>query len=70
MIYRFFLLIVGINICSISIMFDLAYLNLLTWGFSFFDYLKFIFTRLECVMFFIGVLLIYISIRKILSKLV
>ena len=50
--------------CAMSIMFDVLYLNLLTMGFSFFDYIKYIFTKLECLLILPGVILIVLSLRK------
>ena len=49
---------------SYSLMFIIIYLNLLKMGFSFLDYLKYIFTRFECLMIFLGIILIYLSFRK------
>lgn len=68
MILKLFCLIIGINICAISLMFCLIYLNLLTFGFSFWGYIKFIFSRLEILMFIIGLLLIYISIHNFIKN--
>lgn len=40
----------------------IAYLNLLTTGYSFADYLTFISSRVECYLFFIGMAMSWISI--------
>ena len=56
--------ILGIFMTSYSLMFIIIYLNLLKMGFSFLDYLKYIFTRFECLMIFLGIILIYLSFRK------
>ncbi len=56
--------LLGIFLTSYSLMFIIIYLNLLKMGLSFFEYLKYIFTRYECLMFFVGIILICISMRK------
>lgn len=55
---------VGIVLCSIAVFFSIIYLNLLTIGYSFLEYVKFINTRLECLIFYIGVILIIISLER------
>jgi hypothetical protein len=40
------------------------YLKLLKMGLTFFEYLKYIFTRVECLTIFLGIILIYVSLRK------
>lgn len=48
----------------IGLSYILIYLNLLVMGFSFFDYLKYIFTKKECLLFFLGYILIIVLIKK------
>ena len=63
-------LIIGIILCSISIFFIIIYLNLFTMGYSFIEFVKFINTRLECLLFYIGLILIIYSLeRKIKNEL-
>lgn len=50
--------ILGIILCSIGCMFIFLYLNLLTIGYSFFDFIKFISTKLECLLLVVGIILI------------
>ena len=57
-------LTLGIILCSISIFFIILYLNLFTMGYSFLDFVKFINTRLECLLFYIGVILIIYSLER------
>ena len=64
MIIRIIFFIFGILITSISICFITIYLNLLNMGYTFYEYLKLVFTRLECIMFFIGIFFIFISMFK------
>ena len=61
---RILLYILGILIVSISISFIIIYLNLLNMGYSFLDYVNFIIRRIEVVIIIVGVLLLFISLRK------
>ena len=63
-------LFLGIILCSISLFFTILYLNLFTMGYSFFKFVKFINTRFECLLFYVGIVLIIYSIeRKIKNEL-
>ena len=42
-------------------MFIIMYLNLINMGYSFFDFFYFIIKRIECLMFFLGIILIVVS---------
>lgn len=53
----------GIIISSIGLMFIFLYTNLLTLGYSFFGFVKFISTRIECLLFLIGILIIYLTMK-------
>ncbi len=64
MLKKIFCFLLGMFLTSYSLMFIIIYLNLLKMGLSFFEYLKYIFTRYECLMFFVGIILICISMRK------
>lgn len=64
MIKKILLCLVGIFLTSYSLMFIIVYLNLLNMGYSFIEYIKYIFTHIECLLIFLGILLIYISLRK------
>ena len=61
---RFFFFLVGFGLTLIGCIYILIYLNLTTIGYNFFDYVKFIIKRPECLISIIGVLLIYLSIPK------
>ena len=54
------LFFVGIIFCSISIFFCIIYLNLLTIGYSFLEYVKFISSRLECLNALFGIIIMII----------
>ena len=54
--------LVGFGLSIIGFMYIIAYLNYLSVGYSFVDYLKIIITRIECLLAFIGLLFISIAI--------
>ncbi|WP_084034903.1 hypothetical protein [Anaerobacillus alkalilacustris] len=62
MIIRFFVLLVGFGLAVIGGISMIAFLNLLTAGYSFVYYLKFIGMRVELHLFIIGLVMIIISI--------
>lgn len=64
MFKKIIMFICGIIITSYSLMFIIIYLNLLKMGYSIIEYLKYIFTHLECLMIFVGILLIILSLKK------
>jgi len=64
MLLRFFIFFLGIVLCSLGATFTIIYLNLLNMGYSFLSFVNFIIRRIECLLFFLGVLLIFLSIYK------
>ena len=63
-------LLIGVILCSISIFFTIIYLNLFTIGYTFFEFVKFINTRVECLVLYLGIALIIYSLeRKIKNEL-
>lgn len=54
----------GIILISISTLFLFLYLNLLNIGCSFYEYLKFCFCRLECLLFIPGIVIVYFTCLK------
>lgn len=64
MFKKIIMFICGIIITSYSLMFIIIYLNLLKMGYNVIEYLKYIFTHLECLMIFVGILLIILSLKK------
>ena len=57
-------LILGIILCSTSIFFIIIYLNLFTMGYSFLEFVKFINTRVECLLLYVGIILIIYSLER------
>ncbi len=54
----------GILLSSIGFMFIILYTNLLTMGYSFLEFVKFISTRFECLLFLFGMILILLTIER------
>ena len=59
-----FSFIIGILFCSIGLSFMFLYLNLLTIVYSFLEFVNFIFRRIECLIFIIGVIMIMFSFER------
>ncbi len=55
--------LLGIFLSSVGLMFIFLYTNLLTIGYTFSNFVKFISTRFECVLFFIGIFVILFSMK-------
>ena len=61
---RIILFIIG-YICSVvGLFFIFLYLNLLSIGYSFFEFVYFIIRSIYCDLFFIGIILIILSLRR------
>lgn len=56
--------IIGIILSSVGFMFILLYTNLLTLGYNFWNFVQFISTSPECLLFVFGMVLIFISIER------
>ena len=61
---RFFFFLIGFGFAIIGFMYIILYLNYLTIGYTLVEYLKFIFTRFECLLSILGILLIAIAVFK------
>ena len=59
---RIILFLVGFGLSIIGFMYIIAYLNYISIGYSFIDYLKLIITKIECLLAPLGLILIIISI--------
>ena len=58
------LFIIGVILTSLGITFMILYLNLLTMGYSFLEFVNFIIRRLECWLFLIGIFLILLAFER------
>lgn len=59
---RFFFFLLGFGLTVIGFVFIIGYLNLLTIGYNFIQYVNFIIRRIECLYALIGVLIMFITI--------
>ena len=60
--HRIFFFLLGFGFMVIGFTYIITYFNLMSMGYSFQDYLKFIFSRVECLFAFIGFLIVSIVI--------
>lgn len=61
MFFRFFLFLIGFGLTTIGFVFIISYLNLISIGYNFFEYVNFIIRRIECLNAFIGIIIMVIS---------
>lgn len=62
MLARIFFFLIGFGFTVVGNVYIISYLNLLTIGYNFFDYVNFIIWRIECLYSIIGIIIIIISI--------
>lgn len=62
MLVRGTTLIIGFILSLIGCVYMITYLNLMTVGYNFLEYVNFIIRRIECITFIIGMILIAFSI--------
>lgn len=55
---RLSLFLIGFGLSTIGFVYIITYLNYLSVGYTFLEYLKLIFTRFECLLAVIGIILI------------
>ena len=64
MLIKSLMFIIGFILSSLSLTFLLLYINVLNIGYSFLDFINFIIRKWELYLFFIGIILMIISLRK------
>ena len=62
MLVRVFFFLIGFGLTVIGSVYILVYLNLLTIGYNFLEYVNFIIRRFECLVFVFGLIIMYMSI--------
>jgi len=62
MLFRIFLFLIGFGLTTIGCVYIICYLNLLTLGYNFLEYVNFIIRRIECLNAFFGIIMMTISI--------
>lgn len=58
---RIFVFLIGFGLTVIGCIYSISYLNLLTLGYSFLEYVQFIMKRLECLYTIIGIIIIMLD---------
>lgn len=61
MLIKVFFFLIGFGLTILGFIYIISYLNLLTLGYNFFDYVHFIIRRIECLNAFIGIIIMLIS---------
>lgn len=62
MLTRILFFLIGFGLSIIGFVYIVSYLNLLSLGYNFFDYVHFIIGRIECLYALIGLFIIFLSI--------
>ena len=62
MLFKIFIFLIGFGLTTVGLVHIIAYLNLLTLGYNFFDYVNFIIRRIECLNTIFGIILMNLSI--------
>lgn len=62
MFLKVFLFLIGFGLTTIGCMYIVCYLNLLSIGYNFFEYVNFIIRRVECLNAVIGIILMILSV--------
>lgn len=62
MVARIFFFLIGFGLMIIGSVYIISYLNLMTVGYNFYNYVHFISRRMECLNFFIGIIIIFLTI--------
>ena len=64
MVIRVLLYIVSYMMMVIGLTFMILYINLFSFGYNMYEYLEFIFTSFECILFFIGLIIISVLLLR------
>ena len=59
---KIFLFLIGFGLTTIGFVYIISYLNLLTIGYNFLQYVNFIIRRIECLNALFGIIIMFISI--------
>lgn len=62
---KIFQICIGILLISYALNFFIIYLNLITLGFNFFDYLLYLITHFETLLFIPGIMLILFALKDL-----
>ena len=64
MITRIFFFLIGFFLIVMGIMYMIIYLNLLSFGYNFLEYLTYILTHYECLVIIPGIIIVLLCIFK------
>ena len=59
---RIFFFLFGFGLMVVGFTYVILYLNLISLGYNFFEYVNFIFSRIECYFVIIGLIILILSI--------
>ena len=62
MLIKLFFFLFGFGLTILGFIYIISYLNLLTIGYNFFDYVNFIIRRIECLNAVFGIIIMFLSI--------
>lgn len=62
MLVRIFFFLLGFGLTVIGFIYIISYMNLLSLGYNFLDYVKFIISRIECLYALFGIIIIILTI--------
>ena len=62
MLMRIIFFLIGFGLSIIGLVYIISYLNLISLGYNFLEYVHFIIGRVECLYAIIGILIIFLSI--------
>ena len=62
MFLKIFLFLIGFGLTTIGFVYIICYLNLLSIGYNFIDFVNFIIRRIECLNAIFGIIIMYLSI--------
>lgn len=65
---RYILFLISFFMMSFGLTLIIIYINLFSFGYNIYEYLEFIFTNLECLCFFVGLIIMLFLLRKRRSK--
>ena len=63
MLFRISLFLLGFGLTTIGFVYIICYLNLLSIGYNFTDFVNFIISRIECLNAIFGIIIMYLSIN-------
>lgn len=63
MLTRIFFFLIGFGLTIIGFVYIISYLNLLTIGYNFLEYVNFIIRQIECLSAIVGIVMMFLAIN-------